>query len=91
MALLTSCDCGCDVEPIECRNPEVAAYKLYYNDNTHTKLVTYTYETPEATIIQYRISDETRNVVVVPKVKNGADSMTETEGNILSEEKYFDF
>ena len=87
--VLTSCDCGCDVEPVDLKNPEVNVYNLYDNDNyDYTRLYVYKYETPDAYIYRYSISGETRNVDIVPKSKVEHNKENES---ILKQNSYFDF
>lgn len=87
--VLTSCDCGCNVEPVDLRSPEVEAYRLYNGNSDFNKLYVYKYETPDAYIYRYVISGETRNVNIVPKsqyVKQPQDTES-----ILSKDTYFDY
>lgn len=88
--VFTSCDCGCDAEPIECRNPEVTVYKLYYNDHDYNKVVVRKYDTPEAVIIQYKYNDETKNIEIIPKTKETQKTESELEST-LNQETYFDY
>ena len=88
--VLTSCDCGCDVEPVDLKNPEVQVYKLYSPGGAdYNKLLVYKYETPEAYIYRYIISGETRNVLVVPKTQP-TQAPQDTE-SILGKDTYFDY
>ena len=88
--VLTSCDCGCGVEPVELREPEVEAYKLYSPGGAdYNKLLVYKYETPDAYIYKYIISGETKNVLVVPKTKP-TQTPQDTE-SILGKDTYFDY
>lgn len=88
--VLTSCDCGCDVEPVDLKNPEVEVYKLYSPGGAdYNKLFVYKYETPDAYIYRYVISGETRNVDIVSKHQSVQPSQ-DTE-SILSKGTYFDY
>ena len=88
--VLTSCDCGCDVEPVELREPEVEVYKLYSpNGSDFNKLLVYKYETPDVYIYRYILSGETKNVLIVPKDKS-TQTIQDTE-SILSKDTYFDY
>ena len=88
--VLTSCDCGCDVEPVELREPEVQVYKLYSPGGAdYNKLLVYKYETPDAYIYRYVISGETRNVNIVPK--NQYVKQPQDTESILSKDTYFDY
>ena len=88
--VLSSCDCGCDVEPVDLKNPEIQVYKLYGSSNAdYNRLYVYKYETPDAYIYRYVISGETRNINIVPK-NQYVNPHQETE-SIFSKDKYFDF
>lgn len=88
--VLTSCDCGCNVEPVELREPEVEAYKLYSPGGAdYNKLLVYKYETPDAYIYRYIISGETKNILIVPKTKL-TQTPQDTE-SILGRDTYFDY
>ena len=87
--VLTSCDCGCNVEPVDLKNPEVEAYRLYNGSSDFNNMYVYKYETPDAYIYRYVISGETRNVDIVPKHQS-VQHPQETE-SILSKDTYFDF
>lgn len=88
--VLTSCDCGCNVEPVELREPEVEAYKLYSPGGAdYNKLLVYKYETPDAYIYRYIISGETKNILIVPKTKL-TQTHQDTE-SILGRDTYFDY
>lgn len=88
--VLTSCDCGCDVEPVELKNPEVQVYKLYGSDNyDYTGLYVYKYETEDNYIYRYYINGETKNVDIVPKNQN-VNPNQDTE-SIFKKETYFEF
>lgn len=88
--VLTSCDCGCDVEPVELREPEVEVYKLYSPGGAdYNKLLVYKYETPDVYIYRYIISGETKNVLIVPKTKP-TQTPQDTE-SILGRDTYFDY
>lgn len=88
--VITSCDCGCDVEPVDLKNPEVQAYKLYSSDNySYNTLYVYKYETPDAYIYRYVISGETRNVDIIPKHQS-IQQPQDTE-SILSKDTFFDY
>lgn len=88
--VLTSCDCGCDVEPVDLKNPEVEVYKLYSpGGSDYNKLSVYKYETPDAYIYRYILSDETRSITVVPKTKP-TQTPQDTE-SILGKDTYFDY
>jgi len=87
---LTSCECGCNVEPVDLKSPEVQVYKLYDSSNDdYNKLYVYKYETPDAYIYRYVISCETRNIDIVSKHQS-VQQPQETE-SILSKDTYFDF
>lgn len=88
--VLTSCDCGCDVEPVDLKNPEVEVYKLYSPGGAdYNKLTVYKYETPDAYIYRYMISGETKNVLVVPKGQS--HGVKEDSESILGRDTYFDY
>jgi hypothetical protein len=88
--VLTSCDCGCDVEPVDLKDPEVQVYKLYDNDNyDYSRLYVYKYETPDTYIYRYYINGETRNIEIVPKAK--PTQTTQDTESILSKDTYFDY
>lgn len=88
--VLTSCDCGCDVEPVDLKNPEVEVYKLYNPGGAvYNKLSVHKYETPDAYIYRYIILGETRNVLIVPKAKP-TQAHQDTE-SILNKGTYFDY
>lgn len=87
--VLTACDCGCDVEPVELRNPEVTAYKLYTEGQNVNTLYVYKYDAPDAYIYRYIISGETRNIMVVPKASE--TKVKEDTESILSKDTYFDY
>ena len=87
--VLTSCDCGCDVEPVDLKNPEVEAYRLYNGNSDFNKLYVYKYETPDAYIYRYMISGETKNIEVVPKAK--PTQVTQDTESILGRDTYFDY
>lgn len=88
--VLTSCDCGCDVEPVDLKNPEVEVYKLYSPGGAdYNKLIVYKYETPDAYIYRYIISGETKNIKVVPKTES--TQATQDTESILSKDTYFDY
>lgn len=88
--VLTSCDCGCDVEPVELREPEVEVYKLYSPGGAdYNKLLVYKYETPDVYIYRYIISGETKNVLIVPKTK--PTQTTQDTESILGRDTYFDY
>ena len=88
--VLTSCDCGCDVEPVDLKNPEVEVYKLYSPGGAdYNKLIIYEYETPDAYIYRYMISGETKNILVVPKGQS--PGVKEDSESILGRDTYFDY
>lgn len=88
--VLTSCDCGCDVEPVDLKNPEVEVYKLYSpGGSDYNKLSVYKYETPDAYIYRYILSGETRSITVIPKTKP-TQTPQDTE-SILGKDTYFDY
>lgn len=87
--VLTSCDCGCDVEPVDLKNPEVEVYKLYNSNTDYNRLYVYKYETPDAYIYRYVISGETRNIDIVSKHQSVQQSQ-DTE-SILNKSTYFDY
>ena len=88
--VMTSCDCGCDVEPVELRNPEVELYKLYSpGGGDFNKLLVYKYETPDVYIYRYIVAGETKNVLVVPK-EQSTQATQDTE-SILNQGTYFDY
>lgn len=89
--VLTSCDCGCDVEPVDLKNPEVEVYKLYNSSSNsdYNRLYVYKYETPDAYIYRYVISNETRNIDIVSKHQSVQPSQ-DTE-SILNKSTYFDY
>jgi hypothetical protein len=88
--VLTSCDCGCNVEPVELREPEVEVYKMYSPNGTDfNKLLVYKYETPDVYVYRYVISGETKNVLIVPKTKS-VQQPQDTE-SILGKDTYFDY
>lgn len=88
--VLTSCECGCNVEPVDLKNPEVHVYKLYgSSSNDYNRLYVYKYEIPEAYIYRFVISGETRNVNIVPK-NQYSNPPQETE-SILSKDTYFNY
>lgn len=87
--VLTSCDCGCDVEPVELRDPEVELYKLYSpGGSDFNKLLVYKYETSDVYIYRYIVAGETKNVLVVPKVTSPG---VKEDESILGRETYFDY
>lgn len=87
---LTSCVCGCDVEPVELREPEVEVYKLYSPNGTDfNKMYVYKYETPDAYIYRYVISGETRNVDIVSK--HQSVQHPQDNESILGKDTYFDY
>lgn len=89
MVVMTSCDCGCDVEPVELRDPEVELYKLYSPGGAdYNKLLVYKYETPDVYIYRYIIAGETKNVLVVPK---GTSPGVKEDESILGRDTYFDY
>ena len=88
--VLESCDCGCDVEPIELKSPEVQVYRLYSSNNSdYNSLYVYKYDTPDAYIYRFTISGETRNVNIVPK-NQYVNPLQDTE-SILNKDTYFDY
>ena len=88
--VLTSCDCGCDVEPVDLKNPEVQVYKLYTNNNNdYNRMFVYKYETPDAYIYRYVIGGETRNIDIVSKQQFVQQS--QDAESILSKDTYFDY
>lgn len=87
--VLTSCGCGCDVEPVVLKNPEVQVYKLYKGNSDYNMLYVYKYETPDAYIYRHVISGETRNIDIVSKHQSVQPSQ-DTE-SILSKNTYFDY
>ena len=86
---LTSCDCGCDVEPVDLKNPEIEVYRLYNENSDFNKLYIYKYETPDAYIYRYVISGETRNINIVPKAQENAAK--ENNESVLQQGTYFDY
>ncbi len=87
--VLTSCDCGCDVEPVDLKNPEIKVYRLYNENNDFNKLYIYKYETPDAYIYRYVISGETRNINIIPKAQENAAK--ENHESVLQQGTYFDY
>jgi len=91
--VLTSCDRGCYVKPVNLKNPEVQAYNMYLygsdNNYNYNRLYVFKYDTPEAYIYRYVISGETRNIDIVPKHQS-AQQHQDTE-SILSKSTYFDY
>jgi hypothetical protein len=87
--VLTSCDCGCDVEPVDLKNPEVEAYRLYNGNSDFNQLYVFKYETPDAYIYRYIVSGETKNIEVVPKTK--PTQATQDTESIISKDTYFDY
>lgn len=88
--VITSCDCGCNVEPVELRDPEVQVYKLYSPDGSDfNRLYVYKYETPDAYIYRHVISGETRNIDIVSKHQS-VQQPKDTE-SILNKDTYFDY
>ena len=88
MAMI-ACDCGCDVEPVDLKNPEVEAYRLYNGNSDFNKLYIYKYETPDAYIYRYVISGETRNINIVPKAQESTTK--ENHESVLQQGTYFDY
>ena len=88
--VFTACDCGCDVEPVNLKNPEVEAYRLYNGSSDYNKLYVYKYETPDAYIYRYMVSGETKNIEIVPKAKKTQEPESELEST-LNQETYFDY
>jgi len=86
---MTSCDCGFDVEPVDLKNPEVEAYRLYNGSSNFNTLYVYKYETPDAYIYRYVISGETRNINIVPKVQE--NTTKENHESVLQQGTYFDY
>lgn len=89
--VMNSCDCGCEnVEPLELKDPEVEAYKLYSpGGHDYNKLYVYKYETSDAYIYRYIIAGETKNIEVIPKNKT-VQKNQDTE-SVLSKDTYFDY
>ena len=87
---ITSCDCGCDVEPVDLKNPEIEVYKLYGSSNSdYNRLYVYKYETPDAYIYRYVIGGETKNIDIISKHQS-VQQPQDTE-SILSKDTYFDY
>lgn len=88
--VLVSCECGCNVEPVDLKNPEVQVYKLYGSNNSdYNRLYVYKYETPDAYIYRYVISGETKNIDIVSKHQS-VQQPQDTE-SILGKDTYFDY
>lgn len=91
--LFTSCaDCGCNSNPsevVESKAYESKVYRLYRGKNDYYTLRVYKYDTEDATIIQYYLNGETRNISIIPKVKETLEE--NSNAGIFEQENYFDF
>jgi hypothetical protein len=91
--MFTSCaDCGCNSnssEVVEAKIYESKVYRLYKGKNDYYTLRVYKYDTEDATIIQYYLSGETRNISIIPKVKETLEE--NSNAGIFEQENYFDF
>lgn len=90
--LFTSCvDCGCNSnssEVVEAKYSEIKVYRLRGKNDYYTLRV-YKYDTEDATIIQYYMNGETRNISIIPKVKETLEE--NSNAGIFEKENYFDF
>ena len=88
--LFTSCaDCGCNSnssEVVEAKHSELKVYKF---ENDCYILRVYKYDTEDATIIRYVLNGETRNISIIPKIKETLEE--NSNAGIFEQENYFDF
>jgi hypothetical protein len=88
--VFTSCaDCGCysySPEVVEAKHSELKVYRF---ENDCYTLRVYKYDTEDATIIRYVLNGETRNISIIPKIKETLEE--NSNAGIFEQENYFDF